>query len=54
MKPELIAVEGQYLSQMTSEEIRALADFLVKHYPEVADKFETALGNSFFDNNAVV
>jgi hypothetical protein len=54
MKPELLSVEAQYLALLTTEDIRILADLLVKNYPEVADKLETALGNSFFDNNTVV
>lgn len=54
MKPELITAEAQHLANMTTEDIRTLADLLVKNYPEVADKLETALGNSFFDNNTTV
>ena len=54
MKPELLNIEAQNLANMTTEDIRILADLLVKNYPEAADKLETALGNSFFDNNTVV
>ena len=54
MKPELLNIEAQHLANMTTDDIRILADLLVKNYPEVADKLETALGNSFFDNNTVV
>ena len=54
MKSELLNIEAQHLANMTTDDIRILADLLVKNYPEVADKLETALGNSFFDINTVV
>jgi hypothetical protein len=49
MKPELIAAEAQNLAKMTTEDIQALANMLVKNYPEVADNLINQLGNSFFD-----
>ena len=54
MTPELLSLEAQNIANMRTEDIRILADLLVKNYPEGADKLETALGNSFFDNNTVV
>jgi hypothetical protein len=49
MKPELITAEAQHLAKMTTAEIQALAEVLVKNYPEVADNLINQLGNSFFD-----